>query len=282
MKKGILPISRRYDLKNLIHNFLTSVSDQKERLAASDPIMSQILHNRSIDIVFQAIVTLNNYNILGYEALARGPLGSIYEKPLQLLSAADDRNCRLEVETICHKSAISAAAKDLGGRCLFINVSPKFIDPKQYSPGKMLNFLEQYCVDPHQIILELTERNHVNDFTALNRHLDIYRNQGIRIAIDDAGAGYSSLQAIAELQPDFVKMDLSLVRDIHKNQVKQAILETISNLCAKIKADIICEGIEHAEELRALQELGCPYGQGFLFDFPGHIHSKPQERLLSM
>lgn len=272
--KSVRPV-----IKHLLKRPLAHIMGRREPMHSSDPVLRQILNNRQVDVVFHPVVDLDSYDILGYEALARGPRASRYEEPLTLLAAADYYNCRLEMETICHRSAIIAAAENLQNKYLFLNINPRFIHTNQYSPGKILKLLEDSQIDPHQVVFEITERTRVDDYAILNNYLTVYRRQGIRVAIDDAGAGYSSLQAIAELQPDFVKMDLSLVRDIDKNTVKQAVLETIAYLCAKINATIICEGIERMEELQMIQGMGCNYGQGFLFYSPGSLIPPPSHNL---
>lgn len=279
MEKGTSCNSGRPGILQLLTGPLAPIMRRREPMTSADPILRKILNNHQVDVVFHPVVALDSYDILGFEALARGPRASRYEEPLTLLAAADYYNCRLEVETICHRSAILAAAGNLQSRYLFLNINPRFIHTDQYSPRRILKLLEDSQIDPRQIVFEITERTWVDDYAILNSYLTVYRRQGIRVAIDDAGAGYSSLQAIAELQPDFVKMDLSLVRDIDKNTVKQAVLETIAYLCAKINAAVICEGIERMEELQMVQDMGCNYGQGFLFYDPGSLIPQPNHSL---
>jgi len=265
-------------LKELGKNSLKSILTRKEQSGAFDPILQEILRSRHIDMVFQPVVSLDNYGILGYEALARGPQGSDYEKPLSLLAAAEHHDCRLDLETICHRSAILTAAGDLQSKHLFLNFDPRYVNYYRLQP--ILSYLDKNHIDPHQIVLEITERTKVDDYLSLASHLEIYRREGIRVAVDDAGAGYSSLQAMAELNPDFVKVDLSLISNIHVDTLKQVILETLTSLCHKIKAEVICEGIEQVEELCTIQELGCQYGQGYLFGIPGRLNHHHLAKLL--
>jgi diguanylate cyclase (GGDEF)-like protein len=126
----------------------------------------------------------------------------------------------------------------------------------------------QYC----NIVLELTEKAEVLDYAELRQILSFYRQQGFMIAIDDAGSGYSNLAAIVELKPEFVKIDMSLIRDVNKSPIKKAMLETLVGFCSKVNVRIICEGIETEEELKVLCSIGCDYGQGFLLGYPGEIN----------
>jgi EAL domain-containing protein (putative c-di-GMP-specific phosphodiesterase class I) len=119
------------------------------------------------------------------------------------------------------------------------------------------------------VVLELTERTAITDYPSFREALNYYRNQGFLIAIDDAGSGYSSLQAIAELRPEIIKIDMSLVRDVDKSPTKKAILETFVDFSYKISSQVICEGIENEQELKLVTDIGCDYGQGFLLGRPG-------------
>ena len=121
---------------------------------------------------------------------------------------------------------------------------------------------------PEQVTFEITERTAISDFGNFTRALHHYRRQGYCIAVDDAGAGYSSLQAIAELYPDFIKLDMSIVRDIHNNPFKIAILEALVNLAAAMNSKIIAEGVETVDELLTVMKLGVGYAQGYLFARP--------------
>lgn len=233
-------------------------------------LMKHIVSSRAIKTVYQPIVSLKSGSILGFEALSRGPAGTIYESPENLFIDAEQFNYLLELESVCQLKAIQTASDFIGENYLFLNMSPILLSPAN-SDSSLQDTLEQYHIHPSKVVIELTERNYIQDYKSLLQALEPLRNQGFMIAIDDAGAGYSSLQAIAELQPEFVKMDMSLVRDVDHNQVKRALLEAFVNLTYKIDTNIIAEGIETEAELKTLIEMGCDYGQGFLLAKPGDI-----------
>ena len=119
-----------------------------------------------------------------------------------------------------------------------------------------------------RIVLEITERVAIQEWDSFKKTLRQFRGYGFKVAIDDMGAGYSSLQAIAELEPDFLKFDISLVRNIHENLIKIGLLETLVALSSKIHAQVIAEGIESKEEYHALLSLGVQLGQGYYFAAP--------------
>ena len=118
---------------------------------------------------------------------------------------------------------------------------------------------------PGDVVIEITERLAVERKTAFAEALARLKECGFRLAVDDMGTGYSSLQALAEIQPEYLKFDVSLVRDIHKSPIKRSLLESLRDFAGKIEARVIAEGIEQPEELDALLALGIELGQGFLF-----------------
>ncbi|HCF70963.1 MAG TPA: hypothetical protein DER33_05140 [Syntrophomonas sp.] len=237
-------------------------------------LMRKIINKQQIRSVYQPIVSLKTGDIKGYEALSRGPEGTIYEYPKQLFSAADKYKCLLELEELCNSLAITRAVNDLGKNYLFLNINPVVLNPVNYRQAHIQEVLRKSGIDFSSVVLELTERSEIKNFDELRETIRYYRSLGFLIAIDDAGAGYSSLQAIAELNPEFVKIDMSLVRDIDKIPIKRALMETFIDFCSKINAHIIAEGIETFEELRALSNSGCEFGQGFFLTRPGPMRSE--------
>lgn len=232
-------------------------------------LMRRIINQKRIRTVYQPIVSLKNGDIKGYEALSRGPEGTIYEYPAHLFAAADQYNCLLELEELCNSLAVTNAVAGLENSYLFLNINPLVLNTLNYHKGHIQEVLNKNGVSFSNVVLELTERSEIENYANLRQVLRYYRNQGFLIAIDDAGAGYSSLQAIAELTPEFVKMDMSLVRDIDKIPIKRAMMETFVDFCSKINSHIIAEGIEALEELEVLSNSGCEYGQGFFLARPG-------------
>jgi EAL domain-containing protein (putative c-di-GMP-specific phosphodiesterase class I) len=122
--------------------------------------------------------------------------------------------------------------------------------------------------DPERLVLELTEHARVGNYDCLARAMDKLRAAGMRIAIDDAGAGFSSLRHILKLRPDLIKLDLSLIRDINLDSSKQALAASLISFAEKSNATIVAEGIETAQELSTLVRLGVGYGQGSFLGEP--------------
>lgn len=230
--------------------------------------LQRMISMNTIVTVFQPIVYLDTLEVLGYEALSRGPEDSGFEGTELLFTFAESTNMLLELERLCRKNALRTA-QDLNlDRELFLNSSAKSFVDSHFTPGQLSEFVHELGLRPESIVLEITERVAIQEWNKFKKVIHEFRNYGFKVAIDDMGAGYSSLQAIAELEPDFLKFDISLVRNIHENLIKLGILETLVALSAKINAQVIAEGVEEIEEYDALRSLGVQLAQGYLFACP--------------
>ncbi len=235
-------------------------------------VIKQIIDHKHIRTVYQPIYSMKTGSLLGYEALSRGPEGSCYENPDVLFSTANKYQCLQELENLCYTTAIRSIGAGLGEAYLFLNINPLVLNRHNYESGLLQNVIKESHLQYCNIVLELTEKAEVLDYAELRQILSFYRQHGFLIAIDDAGSGYSNLAAIVELKPEFVKIDMSLIRDVNKSPIKKAMLETLVGFCSKVNVRIICEGIETEEELKVLCSIGCDYGQGFLLGYPGEIN----------
>ncbi len=230
--------------------------------------LRRIIAEKDVSCLFQPVVHFPTRSIFGYEALTRGPKGSDLADPSVLFTLAEKTGLVFELERVCREK-ILLAAKDLAPeQVLFLNLNPRLIaDPR----SKEGNLFKSRQVGVGEMVLEITERTAIKDFESFRKALERLKILGLRVAIDDTGSGYSSLQAIAELKPEFLKLDMSIVRDIDKDEVKQGLVEMILHLSRKMGGLAIGEGIERVEEYRTLADLGVEYGQGYLFARPGKI-----------
>ncbi|MGS2777836.1 EAL domain-containing protein [Robertmurraya sp. GLU-23] len=240
-----------------------------------------LLAKKQLRTVFQPIVDLTNGNTLGFEGLTRGPLQSRFQSPLQLFKYAEEYGSLYTLEKIARELAFENSSTILSkDEKLFINLSPQVIYDPSFTPGHTVSLLKQYKLSPQNIVFEITERSAIEDFSAFTKVLHHYRDQGFQIAVDDAGAGYSSLQAISEIQPDYIKVDRSLISKIHENNVKKHILDAFVTFAKKVDSIIIAEGIELEEELEAVIQLGIDCGQGFYISKPSFPVTKIDETLV--
>lgn len=222
--------------------------DRKERVAAINEIIGV-----GPEIVFQPILDLNTGQPVGFEALSRFPSE---QPPDRYFAEAWSLGLGVELEL----SAIDAAFKhfNLFGNEEFLAIN--------VSPAAMLEdrFFETVVTHGRdRVVVEVTEHQPVESYEDLRFVCKELRDEGIRIAIDDAGAGYSSLHHILMLAPDIIKIDMSLTHDIDHDPVKRALAVSLLQFSKETKATVIAEGIETEAELLTLRGLGVPWGQGF-------------------
>lgn len=234
-------------------------------------MLKKIISRKEIKIVFQPIVDLNNQKVLGFEALTRGPVKNEMENPEILFNIAMEGNLTWELEHLCREKALSYLSRIDEHQYIFINNEPDVI----YDPRfQALNIIKKYNADPSRIVLEITERTAIKNFQAFKKALTFFKDKGFKISIDDAGAGYASLQSIALLNPDFIKFDINLIRNIHNNLIKQNLILSLMDIAKRIKANVIAEGVESNKELKTIKNLGIKYAQGFYFAYPGKAFPK--------
>jgi EAL domain-containing protein (putative c-di-GMP-specific phosphodiesterase class I) len=258
--EGMLKASRQ------MHASLIEQSDWELRFE-----LDRLLTESSIKSVYQPIMRLGDGRVFGYEALTRCPEGSLFDGPLSLFQFAEKHNQAFVLDRLAREKAIRHCP-DLGlMQKIFINVTMGIINDPHFVSGQTVRWLTERGLYPGQVVFELTERSSIDDFEAAKKILAHYRSQGYEIAIDDAGAGYSSLQSIVELSPDYIKVDRSLVRMADKDEMKKHMLRTFVRFAKKMNIRTIAEGIERPEELRLLRAMGFDFGQGYLLGRPSEI-----------
>ncbi|MDF2946223.1 MAG: hypothetical protein K0S51_902 [Bacillales bacterium] len=233
------------------------------------PFFQKIIKQKLLNIVFQPIVSLETGELFANEALTRGPQNSFFSSPLNLFNYAEKTGHLYTLEKITRELAIERSNQiSENNSKLFININARVIEDPCFTPGNTISFLKRNGISPTDIVFEITERSAITDFDKFTSVLEHYRSQGFLIAIDDAGAGYSSLQAISELEPDFIKIDRSLITNINNNRIKASLVEAFTYFANKSDTKIIAEGIETKEELDFLVNLGVNYGQGYYIARP--------------
>ncbi|MCV2359059.1 phosphodiesterase [Paucibacter sp. TC2R-5] len=220
--------------------------------------------------LFQPIVQLDCGLIYGHEALVRGPAGSALEYPDALFAAGRREGLTVELEVRCAAQALKDWSRHkLGGR-LLINMSAAALTHALHDEqGRGGLFSDEaFGVAPGSIMIELTEHERVTDIESLRRAITALRRQGVGIALDDFGDGRSSLRLWSEIQPDIVKIDKYFSHDLPAHAEKLQTFRALLQLAETFGAQLIAEGIESAEELRVLRDLGVTFGQGWLIGRP--------------
>ncbi len=210
---------------------------------------------------FQPIVRWPAKEIVAYEALARTREPRV-PHPGVLFDAAERLDRLREVGRRMRVVASEPFAETQ--ERLFINLHPTdLMDEELYDPSSKLAQLGE------RVTLEITERASLSGVGDLRGRVNRLRELGFRVAVDDLGAGYAGLSAFCALQPDVVKLDMSLVRDVHLSETKRRLIRSMVSACEELNIQVISEGVETREELDALSELGCELFQGFLLARPG-------------
>jgi EAL domain-containing protein (putative c-di-GMP-specific phosphodiesterase class I) len=227
----------------------------------------QMLAENRLETHFQPIVSAANpTEIFGYESLLRGrdAAGELV-LPGRLFSTARDTDLLFQLDRAARISAIHGA-HTYGLDCrVFVNFNPTAIYDATYCLRTTIHEVEQSRLHPEQVVFEVVETEEMGDTSHLLRILEVYRNAGFQVALDDLGSGYGSLNLLARLRPDFVKLDMELIRgvdqDVYKSQVAGKLLELAQELGIKT----IAEGIETTAEWAWCRDHGADYAQGYLF-----------------
>ncbi len=245
----------------------------KRSLLGGDlPVLSEklqeIIENAEIRSVFQPIISLRDGGVLGYEALSRGPKGTEMESPEMLFAVAEETKNLWDLERLCRAKALCAMQMSKTNATLFLNVNPNIMEDEKFRKGFTKEYLKEFDIDPKKIIFEITERSAVSNIKDFREIIQNYKDQDYKIAIDDAGAGYSGLNLISDVQPHYLKLDINLIRDIDKDSVKQALVKSMYEFAKITGTYLIAEGIETRNELQTLINLGVHYGQGYYIKRP--------------
>ena len=233
--------------------------EQRERARRVNDLKTS-LRDRLVYVDYHPIVIASTKEIFGYEALARGKMRTL-RSPEVMFDVAAEADMIWELSRLCRARAIEGMNTILKrDELLFINVDPHdFTDPA---------FTEQEVTDPSRVVIEITERTAIKDYPKFRDRLKAFRDMGYRFAVDDAGSGYAGLGSIANLEPDFIKLDISLISAIDSNFIKQNLVQTMVRFANDHGAQVIAEGVERAEEFKTVQELGVHLVQGFYLHRP--------------
>jgi len=237
--------------------------------------LDDVLSKEALTALYQPIVSLRKKTIVGYEGLIRGlhPAGGDPIPPQLLFSRASGSGLTLELDRLCRKKALEgfkplAARKPEG--ILSLNFEASIIDQGVVGSGALLRQVTDAGLSPSSISLEIIE-SQVKDLRELQKFIQIHRDHGFLIALDDVGAGHSNLNRIPLLKPDILKVDRYLVQNIQCEFHKQAVFKSLVDLSHKIGAMTLAEGIETAEEAQTVMELGVDLIQGFYFSKPRRL-----------
>ncbi|WP_322795553.1 bifunctional diguanylate cyclase/phosphodiesterase [Tepidiforma sp.] len=237
--------------------------------ASARRTVQHALETGAVRSLCQPIVSLSTGETFGFEALSRPECPAPLDNPQHFLAAAAAANLLAQVDQAWRVAAVTRFGPLLAAdQALFLNCTPRAFETGYLRPGPFQAFVRRHGLHPERVVLEITEEHAIEDFDHMRRLLSAFRACGFLIAIDDAGAGPSSLQSIVELRPDFIKLDRWLARDIEFDRGRRSMVEAIASVAAEVGARLIAEGIESAGQLAAFVELGAHFGQGYFLGRP--------------
>lgn len=237
-------------------------------------LLTQIIEGRRLYPVFQPIVALDAVSIFAHEALIRGPQGTPLHTPDALLKAAAEEGLGYELEYACVVAAMQTWGQlKVPGR-LFVNISANALSQlfEERGPQSLLTLLRELKITPRMLVLEITEHERVADMDHLAAIVQRVRSVGVGLALDDFGDGRSSLRLWSQLRPEYVKIDKYFTKAISEHGDKLKTLQALQQIAEIFGSVLVAEGVETAEDLRVLRDLGITLGQGY---FLGHPDRQP-------
>jgi len=246
--------------------------------------LNDIIEYDRIKTVFQPIISLRDGILLGYECFARiaGKGESAFKSITDLFDAACRYGRLWDLEILCRTKALESANMQSfpQNKKLFINVHPDLMQDLKFKEGFTKKYLDNFSLKPENIVAETSEKaalNGIEDFKALLCH---YKEQGYRISIDCAGSGYAGLNLICDIGPDYIKLDMNLIRNIGSDKIKYTLAKNLVELSRLINKRTIALGIETEDEMLALIDLGVQYGQGYFIGIPNEKILPPSQEVI--
>ena len=237
-----------------------------------------LLEERRLETWFQPIVHSNQpESIFAYECLMRGKRrngDTVF--PGELFGTARSSNLIFYLDRLCRQTAIKDASRHNIDAKLFINFNPTTIYDPVHCLQTTLETIKKYQIPFNQVVFEVVETDNIQDINHLLTIVSYYRKMGFSLALDDLGAGYSSLNLLHQIEPDYIKIDLELIRDVHKNRSKGVIVKNLLAIANSLGIQSIAEGVEQTEEWHWLKAHGADYIQGYLFAKPAAIPPLPK------
>ncbi|MFZ3590657.1 EAL domain-containing protein [Bacillus sp. DJP31] len=256
-------ISRSYQQAN-------AMTERKTHSKYNDLLfeMNRVIHHKDIQLLAQPIIDVATKQIKAWEILSRGPKGTSMENPLQLFSVARQTNLLFELEVIVLEKAFDQIVKTGCLQLIFINFTPITLGNPEFIKAVRRMLTKYSQVDAYKVIFEITERDSIDGFKHFVDNIKALRMMGFRIAVDDTGAGYSSLHTISEVLPDIIKIDRSVIQDIDTNKVKESMLKGLLLIAKETGSIVVAEGIEKEAEASVLSRNNVDLAQGYFYARP--------------
>lgn len=262
----------------VLYNAVREAKDQAERretryFQSLGHLLYRAIDERSISTVFQPVMDLKKRQTVGFEALSRGPAGSRIENPEIIFELARDLDLVWELESLCIRNMQPLLDEVCGQGLLFFNLESTFI---QQLHSRGTEVLEPLLCREGQVVIEVTERSAIRDYAMFRQTLQLLKRMGFLIAVDDCGSGYATLEAVAELRPDYLKVGHSLLQHVESDHIRRNLVDLVVRCGNGIDAVTIAEAIETEAQLQVCEELGIQLGQGYYLAYPAPWEERPK------
>ena len=245
------------------------VADDRRSTAELADALDLVIGGEQLTPVYQPILDLDTGRPVGFEGLVRPTEDAPFRDASALFTAAEVADRTVELDMLAISIIAGGLEGELGDAYLSVNLSPRTLETDQFRSSELVDTLQRHGLTPDRIVLELTEREAIEDLDGLQRNLQACREAGFRIAADDVGAGNAGLRLLSEVHFDLVKIDLSLVQGGVLRDSAVAVLRAIQGIADRANATVIAEGIETVEQLEVIRGVGITRGQGYLLAMPG-------------
>jgi diguanylate cyclase (GGDEF)-like protein len=239
-----------------------------ERLERAAQAVVEIVAADAISPVYQPIVDVRSGVVVGFEGLSRPAAGTSFRDAASLFTLAEATGRTADLDWVCIRAIVAGAARLLPDQTLSLNLSPRTVEAPEFHPQPLLGLLARAGIGPERIVLEVTERQRVEDLEVLRSKLGACRDAGFKIAIDDVGAGNSGLRLLSQIHFDIVKIDLSLVHAGAQREASLDVVRSLSELAKRWGAHAVAEGVETPSQLRMVRSIGLGHAQGYLLGRP--------------
>lgn len=244
-----------------------AASDDRS-VAELSAAVGTIIATRALRPVFQPIFSLTSGQPIGYEGLVRPATGAPFADASSLFAAAEKADRTVELDLACLEIVAAGVRLPDTDAYISVNLSPRTLESSLFHPGELKAIFHRNGISLERVVLELTEREQVEDLEQLRKNVEACRRAGMRLAADDVGAGNAGLRLLSDIHFDIVKIDLSLVQGGMMHDPSHGVLRALQELATRWKASIVAEGVETAAQLAVVRSLGISAGQGYLLGRP--------------
>jgi diguanylate cyclase (GGDEF)-like protein len=244
-----------------------AASDERSITELSEAV-GAVLASRALRPVYQPIYSMDSGEPIGFEGLVRPGDGAPFSDASALFAAAEVADRTVELDFACLEAVAAGIRMPNDGAYISVNLSPRTLESNLFHVGELKAIFQRHGIGPERVVLELTERERVEDIEQLRRNVDACRRAGMRLAADDVGAGNAGLRLLSEVHFDIVKIDLSLIQGGTMHDPSHGVLRALQELATQWNASVVAEGVETAEQLRVIRQLEIGAGQGYLLSRP--------------